>query len=77
MSAALYYRLYCFDGVGKVWAAEWIHAGSDEEAIHAAHRMDIGIKCELWEGKRLVATIQSPSRAPRVRDGAGWSDLAV
>jgi hypothetical protein len=53
----LNYRLYCYDGVGKVWVADWIQAANDEDAIASAHDMDVGIKCEVWEGQRLVATI--------------------
>ena len=61
------YRLYCFDGVGKVWVADWLEAASDEEAINAARQMDSGVKCELWEGHRLVASIdrRAPARAQR------------
>ena len=50
--------------------AEWLQAASDQEAIQAAHRMDVGIMCELWEGKRLVATIEPHSGAPRSSGGA-------
>jgi hypothetical protein len=55
----LNYRVYCFDGLGKVWTAEWIEASTDEEAIQAIRTMDVGIKCELWEGKRLVAVVDA------------------
>jgi hypothetical protein len=54
---ALNYRLYCFDGMGKVWAADWLSASSDAEAIEIAHCMDVCVKCEIWQGKRLVGTI--------------------
>ena len=67
----LIYRLYCFDGAGKVWAADWLQAASDEDAIQAAHQMDFVVKCELWEGKRLVATIEPQLRASRGTDGLG------
>jgi hypothetical protein len=53
------YRVYCFDGIGKVWTAEWIQAPTDEEAIEAARAMDVGVKCEVWEGRRLVATVDA------------------
>jgi hypothetical protein len=56
------YRLYCYDGADKVWSAEWLQAASDEEAIATAQRMDVGIKCEVWEGQRLVATIERQSK---------------
>jgi hypothetical protein len=54
---ALNYRLYCFDGMGKVWAADWLSASSDAEAVELANCMDVCVKCEVWQGKRLVATI--------------------
>jgi hypothetical protein len=74
----LNYRLYCFDGVGKVWAPDWLHASSDEEAIALAQAMDVGVKCEIWEGKRLVATIEPRSRALGVRDEeSGSAGLAA
>ena len=65
---ALNYRLYCFDGVGKVWAPDWLRASSDDEAIALAQAMDVGVKCEIWEGKRLVATIEPRLRAPGGHD---------
>jgi hypothetical protein len=61
---ALNYRLYCFDGAGKVWTGDCLSAGSDAEAIELAHCMDVGVKCEIWQGNRLVATIE-PQRHPR------------
>ena len=61
---ALNYRLYCFDGGGKVWTADWLSASSDAEAIALAQAMDVGVKCEIWEGKRLVTTIDV-QRQPR------------
>ena len=70
------YRLYCFDGADKVWAAEWIEAGSDEEAIYAARTLETGVKCEVCEGNRLVATIaRGASPQPQVISPPqdGWS----
>jgi hypothetical protein len=49
--------------MGKVWTADWISASSDAEAIELAHCMDVCVKCEVWEGKRLVATIDRQARA--------------
>jgi hypothetical protein len=53
----LIYRLYCFDGANKVWTADSVEAPTDKAAIIAARGMDIGIKCEIWQGSRLVATL--------------------
>lgn len=52
------YRLYSYDGAGKVWAADWIAAASDDEAIAAAQSLNTGVKCEVWKGKRYVATVE-------------------
>jgi hypothetical protein len=52
-----HYRLYCFDGADKVWAAEWIEADSDDAAIQAARGLHAGVKCEIWQGNRLVAAL--------------------
>jgi hypothetical protein len=59
------YRLYCFDGAGKVWAADWIKAGSDEDAVQAARGLDTGVKCEVWQGRRFVAAIELPTPVNR------------
>jgi len=59
------YRLYCYDGAGKVWAADWIEAASDQQAMEAARHLDAGVKCEVWKGKRFVASIErKQSTAP-------------
>jgi hypothetical protein len=52
------YRLYCLDGVGKVASAEWIDAGTDEEALEAAGQLRDGRMCELWQNSRLVARLE-------------------
>ena len=57
------YRLYCFDGAGTVWAADSIEAASDEEAIVSARSLNTGVKCEVWEGRRFVATIERSQSA--------------
>ena len=52
------YRLYCLDGAGRISFAEEIDAASDEEAIAAALEMKPdALKCEVWEGHRLVAAL--------------------
>ena len=52
------YRLYCLDGAGKIGLAEWIEAADEADAIRQAHEMKPdALKCELWLGERLVATI--------------------
>jgi hypothetical protein len=54
------YRLYCLDGAGKIKLADEIVASDDAEAIENArdtHRG--GRKCEVWQGSRLVATLDT------------------
>ena len=52
------YRLYCLDGAGRITgAADVIEAPSDEEAIAIARERSPETRCEIWQGRRLVATI--------------------
>lgn len=54
------YRLYCLDGAGRISLAEWIAATGDEDAIRQAHDMKFhALKCEIWKGQRLVATLDA------------------
>ena len=63
MSAPLKtYRVYCFDEASKVVTADWIEAASDEEAIAKAEAAGFGSKCELWDGRRLVAQLDGQRR---------------
>jgi hypothetical protein len=53
-----HYRLYCLDGVGGISLAEWIEAADDSNAIKQAQEIKRGaLKCEVWLGKLLVATL--------------------
>jgi hypothetical protein len=52
------YKLYSFDGTRRILRpADTISATSDEEAIAIAKGLDMTMACELWQGRRLVATI--------------------
>lgn len=52
------YRLYCLDGAKRIQhAADVITAQSDEDAVDIARGLDMPTACELWQGRRLVATI--------------------
>ena len=52
------YRLYCLDGTGRISFAEEIDAASDEEAIARAREMKPdALVCEVWDGHRLVASV--------------------
>ena len=59
MSPRKTYRLCTFDGVRMVLSADLIEATSDEEALAKARAADFGSKAELWEGRRLVAALDS------------------
>lgn len=59
------YRLYCLDGVKRIArAAEVIQAESDEEATAAAQALGLEMRCELWEGRRLVTTLPAAEPKP-------------
>ena len=56
------YRLYCLDGTGRIsGAAELIEAPDDDQAVAAARALAKPARCEIWLGRRLVATIPAPS----------------
>ena len=57
------YRVYCLDGAGKVWAAEWIDADDDSAAVDAAREFTKAVRCEVWQGPRLVQRVDiDPSK---------------
>lgn len=59
MSSPLHtYRVYCYDGIHRIVTADFIEADSDESAIAKAEAAGFGSKCEIWDGKRLVAQLQ-------------------
>jgi hypothetical protein len=55
------YRYYCLDGKGQLHSAQWFEAGSDDAAIQLVSAKHPDGKCEIWQGKRLVAQV-SPER---------------
>ena len=58
------YRVYCYDGAGKLWVADSIEAASDEVALAQAQTMQVAIKCEVWERDRLVGSVVTPRGPP-------------
>ena len=56
------YRVYCFDSAHNVVTADFIEAASDEQAIAIAEASDFGSKCEIWDGRRLVAQLDGERR---------------
>ncbi len=52
------YRIYCLKGAGHISFADVVEAADDAEAVEKAREKNNGaIKCEVWDGKRLVATL--------------------
>ena len=51
------YRLYSLDGAGRIMAADWLKADSDEAAIAAARVRSTALHYELWQGQRFVARV--------------------
>ena len=56
------YRLYSFDLARSAVSADFLTAASDEDAIAQAEADGFGSKCEIWDGKRLVATLEAERR---------------
>ena len=52
------YRYYCLDGVGNLHGAEWFEADSDDHAVSLIREMHPDGTCEIWQVRRLVATIE-------------------
>jgi hypothetical protein len=52
-----HYRVYCLDGANKVVSAEWIEAADDAAAIALVREQFGGKKCEVWDRRRLVGTV--------------------
>ena len=55
------YRYYCLDRFRQLHNAELFEAASDEDAIAQIEARHPDGLCEVWQGKRLVATL-SPRR---------------
>jgi hypothetical protein len=52
------YRLYCLDRAGRLGLAEWMEATDDGDAMRQAREQKPdALKCEVWQGRRLVAAI--------------------
>ena len=53
------YRVYCYDMALRSVSADLIQAADDDDAIVKTEAAGFGSKCEIWEGKRLVAQLQA------------------
>ena len=48
------------DGLGHIQYAEPLEAADDHDAISKAHDLKMhALKCEVWHGDRLVATLNA------------------
>lgn len=56
------YRVYCYDMALNSVSADLIRAVDDADAIAKAEAAGFGSKCEIWDGKRLVAQLQAERR---------------
>ena len=55
------YRLFSFDGAGKITGAERLDATDDHWAIEAARALKLGVRCEIWDRERLIARVDNRS----------------
>lgn len=51
------YRYYSWDVSGRLQEAAWFKAVSDQSAVRQIEAKYPDLKCEVWQGSRLVATI--------------------
>jgi len=51
------YRIYRYDIGQKSVTADFIRAADDDDAIAKAEDL-VASKCEVWDGKRLVAQLE-------------------
>ena len=56
------YRIYCFNAARHIVTADVVKASNDEEAIANAEADGFRSKCEIWDGSRLVAQLESERR---------------
>ena len=56
------YRVYCFDLERKSVTADFIKAADDDEAVARVETDCLATKCEIWEGRRLVAQLEGERR---------------
>jgi hypothetical protein len=58
------YRIYCLDAGGKISFAEELDAANDKEAIAKTRALKRrALKCEVWKGTKLVATLDTQDLA--------------
>lgn len=57
------YRIYCLTPEGGFSQVDEINAADDDEAVAYARSLKHSGKCEVWNGSRLVAQINTRSVA--------------
>ena len=53
------YRAYWVDGTGKRLSVDWIDAVNDDDAVATVEGNIHCLKCEVWDGRRLLKKIES------------------
>lgn len=56
------YRVYWFDMGRKTVSVDFVKAASDDDAITRTREAGFGAKCEIFDGKRLVAQLENEAR---------------
>jgi hypothetical protein len=51
------YRIYCLSTKGKIIRAEDRVAPDDQAVVHFVQAQANATDCEIWQGKRKVATV--------------------
>lgn len=51
------YRYYRLDGAGHLHEADWFYAENDEAAVALVEEKHPDMKCEIWQERRLVASL--------------------
>ena len=51
------YRFYSWDAAGNLFEAAWFAAAGDQDATRQIEAKYSNLKCEVWQGSRLVASI--------------------
>jgi len=60
----MFYRLYFLNDANKINRREDIELPDDAAAVACAYERDHAHSIEIWEGKRVVATVLPGGRAP-------------
>ena len=58
------YRIYCFQGGENLWS-DGIVAANDDDAVNTMRTLRDVVKAEVWQGSRLVASLDRGSQAQR------------